>query len=106
MSLDALLRPKSIAVIGASERPSLGRSLIVSAERIGFEGRIYPINPKYPEILGQRCYPSVEYLPEAPDVVVFSIRNPLIPEQVRLAVKRGARAAVFTGVAGDCQTGA
>src|SRR5262249_58540445 len=41
------------------------------------------------------CYPSLTELPEAPDVVVFSIRNPLIPEQVRLAVKRGARAAVI-----------
>jgi acyl-CoA synthetase (NDP forming) len=41
------------------------------------------------------CYPSLTELPEAPDIVVFSIRNPLIPEQMRLAVKRGARAAVI-----------
>src|SRR5262249_45494303 len=41
------------------------------------------------------CYPSLTELPEAPDVVVFSVRNPLIPEQVRLAVKRGARAGVI-----------
>ena len=98
MSLDALLRPKSIAVIGASERPSLGRSLIVSAERIGFEGRIYPINPKYPEILGQRCYPSVEELPEAPDVVAFCVGYRRILESFRPLAAKGAKAAaIFDG---------
>jgi acetate---CoA ligase (ADP-forming) len=98
VSLDALLRPKSIAVIGASERPSLGRSLIVSAERIGFEGRIYPINPKYPEILGQRCYPSVEELPEAPDVVAFCVGYRRILESFRPLAAKGAKAAaIFDG---------
>ena len=73
MALDALLRPQSIAILGASERPSIGRSLIVSARNIGFAGKIYPINPRYPELLGHRCYPSVEDLPEAPDVVAFCV---------------------------------
>jgi acyl-CoA synthetase (NDP forming) len=62
---------------------------------IGFTGAIYPVNPKYPTVLNTTCYPSLTDLPEAPDVVVFSIRNPLIPEQMRLAVKRGARSAVI-----------
>jgi acetate---CoA ligase (ADP-forming) len=53
------------------------------------------VNPKYPTVLNIKCYPSLTELPEAPDIVVFSIRNPLIPEQMRLAVKRGARAAVI-----------
>ena len=58
-------------------------------------GTIYPVNPKYPTVLNIKCYPSLTELPEAPDIVVFSIRNPLIPEQMRLAVGRGARAAVI-----------
>ena len=53
------------------------------------------MNPKYPTVLNIKCYPSLTELPEAPDVVVFSIRNPLIPEQMRLAAARGARAAVI-----------
>ena len=53
------------------------------------------MNPKYQTVLNHVCYPSLTDLPEAPDVVVFSIRKPLLPEQVRLAVKRGARAAVI-----------
>ncbi len=98
MSLDALLRPKSIAILGASERPGLGRSLIVSAERIGFEGKVYPINPKYPEILGHRCYPSVEALPEAPDVVAFCVSYTRILENFRPLAAKGAKAAaIFDG---------
>src|SRR5580704_9995592 len=58
-------------------------------------GPLYPVNPKYPTVLNIKCYPSLTELPEAPDIVVFSIRNPLIPEQMRLAVRRGARAAVI-----------
>ena len=44
MRLDALFRPKSIAIIGASEKPTIGRRLIASLERIGFAGAIFPIN--------------------------------------------------------------
>jgi len=95
MQLDALVRPRSVAIVGATDRPSPGRTLVESLGSIGFTGAIYPVNPKYKSILNHTCYPSLMELPEAPDVVVFSIRNPLIPEQVRLAVKRGARAAVI-----------
>jgi acyl-CoA synthetase (NDP forming) len=98
VSLDPLLRPKSIAILGASERPSLGRSLILSAQRIGFEGKVYPINPKYPEILGHACYPSVEALPEAPDVVAFCVSYQRILESFRpLAAKGVKAAAIFDG---------
>src|SRR5215470_8366200 len=98
MPLDALLRPKSIAILGASERPSIGRSLIVSARNIGFEGNIYPINPRYPELLGHRCYPSVEALPEAPDAVAFCVSYTRILENFRPVAAKGAKAvAIFDG---------
>jgi acetate---CoA ligase (ADP-forming) len=95
MQLDALVKPRSVAIVGATDRPSPARTIIESLGAIGFTGPIYPVNPKYPTVLNLTCYPSLTDLPEAPDVVVFSIRNPLIPEQVRLAVRRGARAAVI-----------
>jgi acyl-CoA synthetase (NDP forming) len=95
MQLDPLVRPRSVAVVGATDRAGPGRTIIESLGRIGFNGPIYPVNPKYQTVLNHVCYPSLTDLPEAPDVVVFSIRNPLVPEQVRLAVKRGARAAVI-----------
>src|SRR5262245_9817793 len=95
MQLDPLVRPRSVAVVGATDRAGPARIIIESLGKIGFTGPIYPVNPKYKTVLNLVCYPSLTDLPEAPDVVVFSIRNPLVPEQVKLAVKRGARAAVI-----------
>jgi acyl-CoA synthetase (NDP forming) len=95
MKLDPLVKPRSVAIVGATDRVGPGRSVIESLGAIGFSGTIYPVNPKYQTVLNHVCYPSLTDLPEAPDVVVFSIRKPLLPEQVRLAVQRGARAAVI-----------
>ena len=95
MLLDPLVKPRSVAIVGATDRVGPGRSVVESLGAIGFTGAIYPVNPKYQTVLNHVCYPSLTDLPEAPDVVVFSIRKPLLPEQVRLAVKRGARAAVI-----------
>jgi acyl-CoA synthetase (NDP forming) len=95
MPIDALVKPQSVAIVGATDRPGPGRTIVESLGAIGFTGPIYPVNPKYKTVLNLTCYPTLLDLPQAPDVVVFSIRNPLIPEQVRLAVKRGARAAVI-----------
>jgi acyl-CoA synthetase (NDP forming) len=95
MPIEALVRPRSIAIVGATDRAGPARSVIESLGALGFAGAIYPVNPKYPTVLNHVCYPTLTDLPEAPDVVVFSIRNPLIPDQVRLAIARGARAAVI-----------
>src|SRR5689334_1534595 len=95
MPIEALVRPRSIAIVGATDRAGPARSVIESLGALGFAGAIYPVNPKYPTVLNHVCYPTLTDLPEAPDVVVFSIRNPLVPEQMRLAIARGARAAVI-----------
>jgi acyl-CoA synthetase (NDP forming) len=95
MPIEALVRPRSIAIVGATDRAGPARSVIESLGALGFAGAIYPVNPKYQTVLNHVCYPSLSDLPEAPDVVVFSIRNPLIPEQIRRAIARGARAAVI-----------
>jgi len=95
MKLDPLVKPRSVAIVGATDRGGPGRAVMESLGAIGFTGAIYPVNPNYPTVLNVKCYPSLMELPEAPDMVVFSIRNPLIPEQMRLAVRRGARAAVI-----------
>jgi len=95
MRLDPLVKPRSVAIVGATDRGGPGRAVMESLGAIGFTGAIYPVNPKYATVLNSKCYPSLAELPEAPDIVVFSIRNPLIPEQMRLAVQRGARAAII-----------
>ena len=95
MRLDPLVKPRSVAIVGATDRISPARSVIESLGALGFDGAIYPVNPKYQTVLNHVCYPSLADLPQAPDVVVFSIRNPLVPEQLRLAIKHGARAGVI-----------
>src|SRR4051794_41977995 len=98
MRLDALFRPKSIAVIGASEKPTIGRRLIVSLDRIGFAGRVFPINPNYPSVLGRECYPSIADTPEAPDVAVFCLGHRLLLDALLAAAPRGVPGArIFDG---------
>jgi acyl-CoA synthetase (NDP forming) len=102
MRLDALLRPRSVAVLGASERPSIGRTLIESLEGLGFPGAIYPINPKYPTVLGRRCYPTVSDLPRDVDVLAFCVNHTHVLEHMEPAAERGVGAAViFDGGFGE-----
>jgi acyl-CoA synthetase (NDP forming) len=78
--LDALLNPKSVAVIGASADPTKTSGRPVSyLIKHGFSGAIYPVNPKAAEIQGLTCYADVEALPEAPDVGLV-----LLPRETRL----------------------
>jgi len=94
IDLDALLKPRSVAVLGASERPSLGRTIVENLDRIGFAGPVYPINPKYDNLLGRRCYASVEALPDDVDVLAFCVNHQRVLEGLRPAADRGVRAAV------------
>ncbi len=95
MQLDALFRPQSIAVIGASDKPTIGRRLIASLDRIGFAGAVFPVNPNYSSVLGRRCWPSIAELPETPDVALFCIGHERVIDAFVAAARRGVRAAVI-----------
>jgi acyl-CoA synthetase (NDP forming) len=95
MNLDSLLRPRSIAILGASERPSIGRALMESLVTLGFRGEVFPINPKYENVLGTRCYASLRDLPHAPDVVAFCVSTGRVLDGVRQTADVGGRAAVI-----------
>ena len=95
MRLEALFRPKSIAVIGASDKPTIGRRLIASLDRIGFAGPIFPINPNYAAVSGRRCYANAAELPETPDVAVFCVGHARVLDALLAAAARGVRAAVI-----------
>jgi acyl-CoA synthetase (NDP forming) len=81
-------------VLGASERPSVGRTIVENLDRIGFAGEIYPINPRYDTLLGRRCYRSVEELPAGVDVLAFCVNHERVLDGLRAAAGRGVRAAV------------
>jgi acetyltransferase len=60
MKLEVFLRPRSIAVIGASREPDkVGHRVFRNIVESGFQGALYPVNPKADEILGHRCYRDV-----------------------------------------------
>ena len=59
MDLTPLMKPTSIGVIGASQRLGRATRVIVNLQRFGYRGRIFPINPKYDEILGLPCFPDL-----------------------------------------------
>jgi acyl-CoA synthetase (NDP forming) len=95
MRLEALFRPRSIAIVGASDRPTIGRRLIASLERIGFAGPIFPINPNYATVAGRQCYASPTDLPEAPDVAVFCVGHARVLDALLAAAERGVKGAVI-----------
>jgi acyl-CoA synthetase (NDP forming) len=95
MRLEALFQPRSIAVVGASEKPTIGRRLIASLDRIGFSGSIFPINPGYPTVLGRKCYGSIAEVPEPPDVAVFCVGHERVLEPFAAAAERGVKGAVI-----------
>jgi acetate---CoA ligase (ADP-forming) len=95
MQLAALFRPGSIAVVGASDKPTIGRRLLASLDRIGFAGTVYPVNPNYPTVLGRKCWPALAELPEAPDMALLCIGHERVVDALEQAARRGVRGAVI-----------
>jgi acetyltransferase len=94
--LDRLFSPRSIAVIGASPRPtSPGRAVLRNLRAAGFPGAIALVNPHYPEIEGVRSVRTVEDLPEVPDLVVIAAPPQSVPDIVAAAGEKGAAAAII-----------
>lgn len=93
-----LLRPRSIAIVGASATPgALGASVLGNLERNGFAGDIHLINPKRSEIAGRACLASVDQLPEGVDVAVLAIPQPFVLDTVRaLAARRVGAVVIFS----------
>lgn len=95
-SLDAIFKPRSVAVIGASSAPEkYGYIILKNIIDAGFKGTIYPINPKAEEILGLKCYPNVGALEEAVDLAVIIIPARLVPKTIEECGQKGIRGAVI-----------
>jgi acyl-CoA synthetase (NDP forming) len=94
--LDPLLRPRSVAVVGASgNNDAMGEWSLKNLLKGGYEGDIYPVNPKYETVQGVKCYPSLSALPEAPELVVFAVSDRWIEKVLDDAIEVGAKAAVI-----------
>jgi acyl-CoA synthetase (NDP forming) len=94
--LDPLLRPVSVAVIGASETTdSMGEWSLKNLLRGGYKGEIYPVNPKYNEVQGIKCYPSIGEIPASPELFIFSVGDLRLEALLDEAIAAGAKAAVL-----------
>jgi acetate---CoA ligase (ADP-forming) len=95
-ALERMLEARSVAVVGASVREgSVGNQSVVELVEGGFEGGIYPVNPKYDEVLGHRAFGSVAAIGEPVDLVILAVSNALLEDQLRLAADAGAGSAVI-----------
>lgn len=103
--LQKLLQPRSVAVVGASADPAKtsGRP-IAYLRKHGFQGRIYPVNPRAAEIDGLPCYPDVGSLPEAPDVAIVLLSAERTQQAVRELAAIGTGAAIVLA-SGYSETG-
>jgi acyl-CoA synthetase (NDP forming) len=94
-ALHRLLRPRSVAVIGASADPTKTTGRPVGyLQRHGFDGAIWPVNPRVAEIGGLRCFPDVASLPGAPDVAIVLVGPERAEAAVRDLATRGCFAAI------------
>ena len=93
-SIDKMLNPKSIAVVGASPKGGYGGRLFNAVLKARDRIKVYPVNPNYPEISGLKCYPSVSELPEAPDLVGIVVPYDKVLDVLQESHRKGAGSAV------------
>lgn len=106
--LKYLFRPASIAVVGASEKPGPGLQVIENLRSLGYEGDIYPVNPKYEEVLGLPCFSSLSALKAAGhsvDMVAILLGKqnviPVMEEAASIGAKAGWAFAAGFGETGE-----
>ncbi|NWF55811.1 MAG: CoA-binding protein [Syntrophaceae bacterium] len=105
--LTPLLNPKCIAVVGASERFGAGSLVIENLQTLGFSGKIIPINPRYKELYGYPCYPSLSQVPE--EMVIDCVAILLSYQQVNTVLEEAGRRRVrgaWAFASGFAETGA
>jgi acetyltransferase len=96
--LDALFKPKSVAVIGASAKEfHIGNRIIKNLQDFGFKGPIYPINPKADEIRGVRAYGSIVDVPTNVDVVHIVIPAKFVPQAIEDCGKKEVKFVILNG---------
>lgn len=89
-SLAPFFRPRTVAVIGASRDPTkIGYAVVDNLISCGFQGRVYPINPKAGDILGLKAYGSVLEVPDAVDLAVIAVPAPLVASVLEDCGRKG-----------------
>ena len=94
--LNRFFTPKSVAIVGASERPeSVGYRLLLNMQEAQFKGGLYPVNNKREQILGLKAYPDLNSVPEDLDLVVISTPAPTVPAVMRQCGEKGVNSVII-----------
>ena len=93
-SIRSMLNPQSVAIVGATPRLQYGGRMLAAALKAKDRISVYPVNPRYDEIMETRCYPSVSELPEAPDVVGIVVPYNRVLDVLKESRDKGTKAAV------------
>lgn len=103
--LDPIFNPTTVALIGAKDEPgSVGRTLLSNLLSPHFSGRFYPVNPKREHVLGKKCYPSLNAIPERVDLAIIAIKAEYVPQAVKECVAATVRSCIVIS-AGFKETG-
>jgi acetyltransferase len=95
LPLDCFFAPKSVAVIGATDREgSVGRTVLANLQNGKFPGNVYPVNSHRAEVLGLPCYANIGAIPEKVDLAVVVTAAPTVPAVIQECVEAGARSAI------------
>jgi acyl-CoA synthetase (NDP forming) len=93
-----MLEARSVALVGASSRPaSFGRRMLDEVAKSPARPRVYPVNPRYAELDGAQCFPSLADLPEPPELTLLAVPDAALEQQLALAAAVGCRSAVIFG---------
>jgi acyl-CoA synthetase (NDP forming) len=91
--IDFFFDPKGIAVVGATPEPNGGRNLLTNLT-LGYEGPVYPVNPKYHEILGLKCYSKVSEIEGPVDLALIFIPAQAVPQVLEDCIRKDVRGAI------------
>ena len=90
IDLSRFLNPRGVAVVGVSnEAGRIGGQALTLLTDFGYQGRIYPVNPKYPEVRGLTCYPDVTLVPQPCDVALIALASHQVPGAIEQCGKAG-----------------
>ncbi len=95
-SLRHFFVPESVAVVGASRTPGKGGyNIIENLLRLGYQGRIYPVNPRAGEVLKLKAYPGLKHIPEAPELAVIILPPQQVIESLEECIGAGVKAVII-----------
>lgn len=92
--IDGFFKPETVALIGASTKPGkIG--YVILENLLDFPGKVYPVHPRAKEILGVKCYKSIEEIPDKIDLGIIAIKSTDVPETIERLAKKGAKNVVI-----------